>query len=154
MPDITTASSAYATESCQIIHAEAFIAERRYRQLLIAAQAYKLHVLQSRRKAQQAKRDIKWFNNCASAARAGAGYNPEWCAHHGMDGARPFPGVPFNTDNGISRHIFLLNYFLNVAVCRCHTWPTSTDCVQREFSFQINKSLPLTLNQSSTRRQL
>jgi len=42
MPDITTASSAYATESCQIIHAEAFIAERRYRQLLIAAQAYKL----------------------------------------------------------------------------------------------------------------
>ena len=63
MPDITTASSAYATESCQIIHAEAFIAERRYRQSLIAAQAYKLQMLRLRRNAQEARRDAQWFQD-------------------------------------------------------------------------------------------
>ncbi|KIM85246.1 hypothetical protein PILCRDRAFT_354949 [Piloderma croceum F 1598] len=98
MADITTASSAYATETCQIIHAEAFIAERRYRQLLIAAQAYKLHMLQLRRNSQQARRDVRWF---ASDSGVGMGYNPDWCAHHGIDGAKPFPGVAYNADSAV-----------------------------------------------------
>jgi hypothetical protein len=140
---VTVVYSAYATETCQILHAEAFIAERRYRQLLIAAQAYKVHVLQSRRNAQQARRDAQWFQDQASHARAGMGYNPDWHTHHGMDGAKHFPGVAHNADNGISRFIFQINHSLNVAVFRRRTWPISIGYMQREVSFQINKQSAL-----------
>jgi hypothetical protein len=73
----------------------------------MAAQAYKVHMLQARKKAMKANRDARWSQNYASRSRieGEAEYNPEWQEPPGiLDSARPFPSVPYNTDSGISQY--------------------------------------------------
>jgi len=103
--DITTVSSAYATETCQRLYAEAFIAERRYRQQLMMAHAYKVRMLQAQDRARQASKDVTWFQKYASETRGGCEHNPDWQAHVIFDSARPFPRVPYNPDSCTFHHI-------------------------------------------------
>jgi len=55
--DAATIASAFAAETCSVLKAEAFIAERRYRQMIMATQSFKLHVLRTRLKYEKAIRD-------------------------------------------------------------------------------------------------
>ncbi|KIM76847.1 hypothetical protein PILCRDRAFT_638728 [Piloderma croceum F 1598] len=100
--DIAAVSTAYAVETCQLLHAEAFIAERRYRQQLLAAQAYKVHMLQTRRRAILSRRDTAALQNYNNQMKAAAGINPDWNFPPGAsDAGRPFPGVPYHPDSAV-----------------------------------------------------
>jgi capsule polysaccharide export protein KpsE/RkpR len=56
-------ASAYAAESRNVLGAEAFIAERRYRQILMAAQSYKRRMLKAKTKFKKASEDVVRFRN-------------------------------------------------------------------------------------------
>jgi hypothetical protein len=67
-------ASAYAVETRNIQEAEAFIAERRYRQQLMAAQSLRLHMLATRKKSQETSTEVARFqlitNNVIAVANA------------------------------------------------------------------------------------
>jgi hypothetical protein len=112
--DIAAVSTAYAVETCHLLHAEAFIAERRYRQQLLAAQAYKVHMLQTRRRAILSRQDTAAFQNYNNQMKAAVGINPDWNFPSGVsDAGRPFPGVPYHPDSGILLYILLAKLFAN-----------------------------------------
>jgi hypothetical protein len=54
-------AAAYAAETRNILEAEAFIAERRYRQHVIATQSLKLQMLKTRRTSQEARAEVARF---------------------------------------------------------------------------------------------
>jgi hypothetical protein len=61
--DETQLASDYATETRNVLGAEAFIAERRYRQILIAAQSYKRRMLKAKARFKKAAEDVVRFRN-------------------------------------------------------------------------------------------
>lgn len=75
-----------ADETRAVLHAETFIAERRYRQMLAAADAYKLVLLKARRRYERAMKDGGWlvkfadettgFPNRASPSSLGLSEHP------------------------------------------------------------------------------
>jgi hypothetical protein len=70
-------ASAYAAETRNILDAEAFIAERRYRQHLMGAQSLRLHMLESRRVCQDAYSEVARFQRITSAVIASTDTHPE-----------------------------------------------------------------------------
>lgn len=70
-------ASAHAVETCNVFHAEAFIAERRYRQMLMAAQSWKLHMVKAVQKYRKAAKDAARFRDAANAANV-APANHAW----------------------------------------------------------------------------
>jgi hypothetical protein len=54
----------YGTESVDILHAEVFIAERKYKQLLAIACSYRTHVFQAKQKLKISTKDFIKFNDC------------------------------------------------------------------------------------------
>ena len=68
-------ASAYAVETCNVFHAEAFIAERCYRQMLMAAQSWKLHMVKAVQKYRKAAKDAARFRDAANAALANHAWN-------------------------------------------------------------------------------
>ncbi|KIM81810.1 hypothetical protein PILCRDRAFT_821162 [Piloderma croceum F 1598] len=60
--------AAYAIEACNVLHAEAFIAERRYRQMTMAAQPFKLHMMRTRFKYLKASQDVARYRSTLGAS--------------------------------------------------------------------------------------
>jgi hypothetical protein len=62
----TSLALAYAIDTHDIVCAETFIAERRYRQMLISAKCYKIHLVKARRKYEQSSKDLNHFRGISS----------------------------------------------------------------------------------------
>jgi hypothetical protein len=75
----------FADETRAVLHAETFIAERRYRQMLMAAQAYKLVFLKTRRRYERALEDSGWLLKYAEDT-TGPASNPDWATPSGLAG--------------------------------------------------------------------
>jgi hypothetical protein len=71
-------ASVYADEQFKAHRAKTEVAERRYQQQLLAAQASKMHVLKLRRKLDQIARDASWFH--LQAAGIISIDDPDWNA--------------------------------------------------------------------------
>ena len=81
---------------------KAFIAEQCYHQMLMTAQAYKVHVLQAQRQTIKATQDTSWFQHHASKLRDPRRSNPDWYRPAGVDSTRHFPAVLYNPVADIS----------------------------------------------------
>lgn len=62
----TSLALAYAIDTHDIVRAEAFIAERRYRQMLISAKCYKIHLVKARQKCEQSSKNLDRFRGISS----------------------------------------------------------------------------------------
>ena len=71
-------ASVYADEQFKAHRAKTEVAERRYQQQLLAAQASKMHVLKLRRKLDQIARDASWFHLQADGITSID--DPDWIA--------------------------------------------------------------------------
>jgi hypothetical protein len=70
-------AAAYAAETRNIIDAEAFIAERRYRQQLMAAQSLRIHMINSRKSRQDTNAEVARFRMVVASITAGRTNYPE-----------------------------------------------------------------------------
>lgn len=61
--DETQLASAYAAETRNVLGAEAFIAERRYRQMLMVAQSCKRRMLKAKTRFKKASKDVVRFRD-------------------------------------------------------------------------------------------
>jgi hypothetical protein len=104
-------TSAYAAETRNIQDAEAFIAERRYRQQLINAQSLRLHMLKARSVSQQTSMEVARFQLITNAiiTDTNAHYHPELIearhADHLDDDADPSELRRFHSKCILSVHI-------------------------------------------------
>lgn len=55
-------AAAYADETRRILRAEAYIAERKYRQTILVAQSHKISMVKAHGKYQRAVYDVNWFH--------------------------------------------------------------------------------------------
>jgi|SRR6266481_4120331 len=114
--DAAFIASAYASESHKILEAEAFLAETRYRQQLIAAQALKLIMLKAKEKQQEAHEDVARLHCMTTTATAGSNNRSSvlfesCCFNHLFNVTEP-------VDQVISQYIFnSRNVFTNI-ICR------------------------------------
>lgn len=69
-------ASAYATETRNILDAEAYLAERRYRQALIAAQALRASMAIAVKRHEEAITDVAHLHGMTRAATAGTSCRP------------------------------------------------------------------------------
>jgi hypothetical protein len=80
-------AGSFADDTRAILHAETYIAERRYRQMLMAAQAHKLAFMKARRRYERALNDADWLLHFATD-QSGPKSNPDWDAPAGLSSER------------------------------------------------------------------
>lgn len=85
-PEAAYIAGAYADETRIILQAEAVIAERRYRQMLMATQSHKLAMLKAFKKYQRAVRHVNWFHDRTDDGATIPDSNPDWGAFPGLSG--------------------------------------------------------------------
>jgi hypothetical protein len=85
----------YATASRDLIHAEAVIAERRYRRHRLAADAYKLHLTKLRGKHAYAVRRVGLYEDLVASHSGRVGMSRHPCFLHGTC----FPELPSDPGN-------------------------------------------------------
>jgi hypothetical protein len=111
-------AAAYAAETRNIIDGEAFVAERRYRQQLIGAQALRANMIRAMKKREEAFTDVARVHCMMMTATAGANYCPAPIEGCSVDRLYEDAIHPGDLERLHSQYIFNNHFNFTNSICR------------------------------------